>query len=180
MLSNKGRKTIQTQKIHPIEWIVLCKTKMTKSAPWLQVFNLVIGGRSAKKHRNFVARNTSQSQMCELSREPPKLILRFGEPLCDFAATRYAPVHKFHLANRTSLQARALGVSLIARRTPFSQSEKRRANTARRPKRRKNEGSNIPSFFLWSKWRYPTRTTFKKCDKALQYKTCWACLERSR
>ena len=108
-------------------------------------------GRSAELTSQQVARNTSQSQMCELSREPPKLILRFGEPLCDFAATRYAPVHKFHLANRTSLQARALGVSLIARRTPFSQSEKRRANTAHRPKRRKNEGSNIPSFFLWSK-----------------------------
>ena len=53
----------------------------------------------------------------ELSREPPKLILRFGEPLCDFTATRYAPVHKFHLANRTLLEARTLGVSLIVRRT---------------------------------------------------------------
>ena len=61
--------------------------------------------------------------MCELSCEPPKLILRFGDPLCDFTATRYAPVHKFHLANRTSLEARALGVSLIARRTPFSQAK---------------------------------------------------------
>ena len=48
MLSNKGRKTIQTQKIHPIEWIVLCKTKMTKSTSQSREFNLVIGGRSAE------------------------------------------------------------------------------------------------------------------------------------
>ena len=34
-----------------------------------------------------------------------------------FATTRFAPMHKFHLANRTSLLARVLGVSLIARRT---------------------------------------------------------------
>ena len=46
MLSNKGRKTIQTQKIHQIEWIVLCKTKMTKSSSRSRVSGLVIGGRN--------------------------------------------------------------------------------------------------------------------------------------
>jgi len=66
---------------------------MTKSTSQTRVFNLVIGGRDDRKHRNFVARNTSQPLMCKLSREPPKLILRFGEPLCDFTATRYAPLH---------------------------------------------------------------------------------------
>jgi hypothetical protein len=123
------------------------------------VFSRLLWSKCKEASQQAARNTTCVNRERAITRTPPKLILRFGEPLCDFTATRYAPVHKFHLANRTSLEARALGVSLIARRTPFSQAKSGVLSANTTIKQKSTEWCFLA---LWSKWRHLIRTLFEK------------------